>query len=78
MIQSWGDSARWERDGVDQPHEANLLKLDCSKAHQSLGWAPRWNLETTIDRIVEWQKSFQNKVDMRALSIAQIEEYTKS
>ncbi len=78
MIERWGESARWEKDGAEQPHEANLLKLDCSKAHQSLGWAPRWGLETAIEKIVEWQKSFQSKADMRALSIAQIEEYTKS
>jgi len=78
MIQQWGGSAQWEKDGLDQPHEANLLKLDCSKARQSLGWMPRWGLETAIEKIVEWHKSFQSEADMRALSIAQIEEYTKS
>jgi CDP-glucose 4,6-dehydratase len=78
LIQHWGGSARWEKDGAEQPHEASLLKLDCSKAHQLLGWAPRWSLETSIEKIVEWQKSFLNKADMRSLSIAQIEEYTKS
>lgn len=78
MARRWGGCAQWEKDGLDQPHEANLLKLDCSKARQSLGWMPRWGLETAIEKIVEWQKSFQSKADVRALSIAQIEEYTKS
>jgi CDP-glucose 4,6-dehydratase len=78
MALRWGGCAQWEKDGLDQPHEANLLKLDCSKARQSLGWMPRWGLETAIEKIVEWQKSFQSKADMCALSVAQIEEYTKS
>lgn len=78
MIERWGGSAKWEKDGAEQPHEANLLKLDCSKAHQILGWKPKWSLETAIEKIVEWQKSFQTELDMRAFSIAQIEEYTKS
>jgi len=78
MIQGWGQSARWEGVGAEQLHEANLLKLDCSKAHQLLGWMPRWSLETTIKKTVEWQKSFQSKEDMRAFSITQIEEYIKS
>lgn len=78
MIERWGGAAKWQKDGAEQPHEANLLKLDCSKAHQILGWKPKWSLETAIEKIVEWQKSFQTHSDMRALSIAQIEEYTKS
>ena len=36
------------------PHEANFLKLDCSKIKQILGWKPRWNLEETIEKIVEY------------------------
>lgn len=75
LISGWGDSARWEKEGLEQPHEANLLRLDCSRARAQLGWMPKWNLETAIQKIIEWQKSFQAKEDMQALSLAQIKYY---
>ena len=75
LIEQWGESSCWQKDGLEQPHEANLLKLDCSKARQQLGWLPRWGLEVAIEKIVEWQKAFQSKKDMQALSLAQINQY---
>jgi CDP-glucose 4,6-dehydratase len=78
MVECWGGSARWEKDGAEQPHEANLLKLDCSKARQCLGWMSRWSLETAIEKVVDWHKLFKSNADMRALCIAQIEDYVKS
>ncbi|QWD60425.1 CDP-glucose 4,6-dehydratase [Polynucleobacter sp. MWH-UH35A] len=78
MISGWGGAAQWERDGAGQPHEANLLKLDCSKARQQLGWVPKWDLETAIKKIVEWQKSFQGNANMRDVSLAQINQYTNT
>lgn len=42
----------------NQPHEANLLKLDCSKAHIHLKWKDVWNSETTFEKTVLWYKYF--------------------
>lgn len=39
-------------------HEANLLKLDCSKAHAKLGWKPVWTLKETFKRTVNWYREF--------------------
>jgi CDP-glucose 4,6-dehydratase len=75
VISQWGDSAGWKKEGSEQPHEANLLKLDCSKAHAQLGWAPKWDLETATQKIVEWQKAFQAKESMQEVSLAQINQY---
>lgn len=75
LIAGWGDSASWEKEGSEQPHEANLLKLDCSKAHAQLGWAPKWNLQNSVQKIVEWQKAFQAKENMQEVSLAQINQY---
>lgn len=75
LINEWGELARWEKEGLEQPHEANLLRLDCSKAHSSLGWYPRWNLQTALDLTVVWQKAFKANSDMRKFSYAQIEKY---
>ncbi len=75
LISGWGDAARWEKEGAKQPHEANLLKLDCSKARTQLGWIPKWKLETALQKIVKWQKAYQTKENMQELSLAQINDY---
>jgi CDP-glucose 4,6-dehydratase len=78
IIAEWGAPAHWEKDGADQPHEANLLKLDCSKAHSQLDWHPKWNLELATKKIVEWQKAFQLKKSMQEITLAQINQYMNS
>lgn len=75
LLLNWGEAASWEKVGSEQPHEANLLKLDCTKARMQLGWIPRWNLEEAIQKIAEWQKAFRKKENMQELSLAQINNY---
>ena len=78
LISGWDETARWEKEGSEQPHEANLLKLDCSKARTQLGWIPKWNLETATKKIIEWQKAFLSKENMQEISLAQINNYMSS
>lgn len=75
LCQRWGDGASWALDGEPQPHEAHWLKLDCSKAKSRLGWLPRWNLGQTIDQIVAWHQAHAGGAAMRALTLAQIDQY---
>lgn len=49
-----GENIVWENKYAGGPHEANFLKLDCSKLKANFGWSPRWNVETSMDKIVEW------------------------
>jgi CDP-glucose 4,6-dehydratase len=37
-MQFMGNGASYAVDTNPQPHEANYLKLDCSKAKAELGW----------------------------------------
>jgi CDP-glucose 4,6-dehydratase len=78
LISEWGQSTCWEKEGAEQPHEAHLLKLDCSKARQELGWIPRWNLEVATKKIVQWQRAYQSKENMQEISLAQINQYMSS
>ena len=48
----------------NQLHEATLLKLDCSKAHQLLNWHNVWDSETTFKRTVEWYKNFYENINI--------------
>jgi CDP-glucose 4,6-dehydratase len=75
LTQSWGEGSSWILDGGDHPHEAHYLKLDCSKAKAQLDWQPRWHLNATLDKIVEWQKNYLRGADMRAVTLAQIDTY---
>lgn len=68
----WGAGATWKLDGVPHPHEATYLKLDCSKARALLGWRPRWDIEQTIEKIVEWHKACDQGADMNQVTLAQI------
>ena len=71
----WGDGASYSIENEIKMHEATYLKLDCSKAKALLAWYPRWNIETAIKSIVDWNKAFLKNSDMRQVTIRQIEKY---
>ena len=75
MLEMWGTEG-WERPEGEQPHEATLLKLDCSKARAALGWRPRLSLEKALDKVVEWHKSVADGADAREVSLRQLREYS--
>lgn len=76
MAETWGDGAAWSLDRGDHPHEAGYLKLDISKARGRLGWHPRWNLEVTLNHIVDWHRALQrDKENMHDLTRNQIAQY---
>jgi len=77
MCERWGAGAAYEVDAGVHPHEAHYLKLDCSKAKMRLNWAPRWNLEYTLDKVVDWVRAYHEKADMRSVCLKQIDEYVK-
>ena len=76
LTSQWGDGARWILDGGEHPHEATFLKLDCSKARARLGWRPCWDLNHTLDSIVAWYKAAGRNEDLKAVTLAQIDQYT--
>ena len=78
LVDQLGDDASWIHDASQQPHEAQLLKLDISKSKQLLGWQPRWSLFRALDSIVEWQKVWLRGGDLRAVTLKQIREFEQS
>lgn len=65
----------WKNLSDGGPHEANFLKLDCSKLKAALGWKPRWDVERTMEKIVEWTKTYLAKEDVSACMDRQIAEF---
>jgi CDP-glucose 4,6-dehydratase len=75
LVNLWGEGASWKSDSTAKPHEATYLKLDCSKARASLGWAPRIRLKTALEWVVEWQKHYCKTQDARTITDLQILRY---
>ncbi len=71
----WQNNASWKLDTGANPHEANYLKLDCSKAKAILHWQPRWSLNTTLNKITDWYQAYQGKQDMYQVTQQQIYDY---
>lgn len=72
----WGDQAAWEDlSEPNAPHEANFLKLDCSKIKAVFGWSPRWHIDDAIEKTVEWTKVYFSKGDIPAVMDEQIKEF---
>lgn len=71
----WGEGIKWKNEYDGGPHEANFLKLDCSKLKNTFGWKPHWNLETAIKKTVEWSKVWVAGEDVRAVMDKQIQEF---
>ncbi len=60
------------------PHEANFLKLDCSKMRKVFGWNPRWNVEQMIYATVEWIVTYNRGEDVQEVMLRQIRDYMLS
>ncbi len=67
--------ANWINKHDGGPHEANFLKLDCSKLKTTFGWKPVWNVETTMEKIVEWSIAYLDSRDISAVMDEQIEDF---
>jgi CDP-glucose 4,6-dehydratase len=72
---AWGDASRWVSRGDDGPHEADYLKLDCSKLRATFGWKPRWNIGTAVEKTVEWTRSWLTNESVARVMDRQIAEY---
>ena len=77
VVNRWGDGASWIHDESEHPHEAQLLKLDISKAKRLLKWTPKWTLWCTLDSIIDWQKAWLNCEDMNAVTLKQIRQFER-
>jgi CDP-glucose 4,6-dehydratase len=67
--------AVWQCDAAPQPHEANMLKLDSSKAKAQLGWRPRWDLQTALGMTLAWHQAWKQGLDMAATCVQQAQAY---
>lgn len=70
-----GNTIKWVNQCNGGPHEANFLKLDCSKVKNTFNWSPRWNVTLAIEKIVEWTNSYQKSNDVNICMDEQISDF---
>ena len=70
-----GAEAEWRTEGDGGPHEANYLKLDCSRMKTVFGWKPVWNAEDALQNTVEWMAAYMDSKDVAAVMQRQINIY---
>ena len=67
-----GEVLAWYAAHTTGPHEANYLKLDCSKLKNTFGWRPTWKVETAVQKTTQWYAACQRGENMQAYTAAQI------
>ncbi|HJB06729.1 MAG TPA: CDP-glucose 4,6-dehydratase [Candidatus Enterocloster faecavium] len=75
FCQCWGEGARWENHFAGGPHEANFLKLDCSRVKKTFGWRPRTGIRQAVERSVLWYKAWLVGEDLTKAMDRQIKEF---
>lgn len=74
MISHW--PGEWiDQSDPDAPHEAGLLHLQIDKAHHRLGWQPRWDYATTIERTVGWYRAVHEGANPLDCCLADLSAY---
>lgn len=72
---AWGEGMHWINKSDGGPHEANFLKLDCSKIRAELGWRPVWGVREAVGKTVEFSKALRAGRDAFEVMREQIDEY---
>ena len=75
FVKKWGEGLKWINQSDKGPHESNFLKLDCSHIKTVLGWQPHWQLDTAVEKTVEWYKCYKDGGNITALMQKQTEEF---
>lgn len=66
FCKKWGQNLNWIDQYDGGPHEANFLKLDCSKIKKVFGWQPTWHIDTAIQKVIEWTHAYLKNKDIPA------------
>jgi len=65
----------WSCNDAPQPHEAQLLHLDSSKARENLSWRPVWTFDEGVAATAEWYRAWLDRRDI--ISLSQLNAYIK-
>jgi CDP-glucose 4,6-dehydratase len=75
-IKAWGRGEYHVDVDPNAPHEAALLRISSARAHNELGWRPRWTASDAIERTIEWYR--HSTLEPLAYTRRQIDAYFAS
>ena len=75
IVNTLGSGSIETPDTSDAPHEAQLLRLDSTRARQILGWTPRLAFDETVRWTADWYLAWTRGEDMKAVTSSQIAAY---
>lgn len=75
FCEKWGNNITWINQCDEGPHEANFLKLDCSKIKSIFQWKPTWDVEKAVEKVVEWTKVYLSNGDIEKCMTEQMEAF---
>lgn len=75
LISRFGRGSIVSKTSGKEHHEAMLLQLNCDKAHQELGWYPRWDFERTLGMTSDWYKQLYADADAKNVTRQQLYDY---
>lgn len=75
----WGEGLNWiDRSEQNAPHEANFLKLDCTKLKNTFGWHPVWHIDTVVEKVCDWTKVYFTGGDIAGEMDREISSYLEN
>lgn len=79
FLQAWG-SGTYEICPSDVLHEASLLRLDTTKAHSLMGWAPVYSVHDAVRQTAAWYRAFYARGPGQAFdtTMSQIDQYLQA
>lgn len=75
---AWGNRQKWIEQSADSFHEANFLKLDCSRLKNTFGWRPRWHVREAVEHTVDWTQTYRDGQEIVGCMDRQIKEFLKT
>lgn len=75
FIENWGNKIKCVNLNTTEYHEANYLKLDCSRLKNTFGWQPIWDIQKAVEKTVDWVRCWGSHGDVYKCMEEQIEEY---
>lgn len=75
FCQAWGDGIKWVNQYDGGPHEANFLKLDCSKIKKIFNWQPHMGIRQAVEWTVQWSKEYAAGKEILEVMDKQIREF---
>lgn len=77
FCEKFGEGMKWENKSVGGPHEANFLKLDCSKLKSVFSWKPRWHIDECMEMTCRFSKIWLENGNIPAEMDNEIKEFFK-